>query len=75
MNEPTPLEKALATKLEQLLPDENAPAEVKTAVFRTIELLDLAGSIADLFTTKFAATGAALIDLGEDEDLDEVPEV
>lgn len=69
MDKPTPLENALAAKLQRLLPDENAPPEVKDEVFRTIELLDLVGSVADLFTAKFAATGTTFLDLSGDADL------
>ena len=61
-----PLEAALAAKLNQLLPPDDAPADVKDEVMRTIELMDMLGTVADLFTAKFVATGATFLDLSED---------
>jgi hypothetical protein len=60
---------------KQLIPDENAPEELKKEVFQTLDTLNLIGDLADLFTAKFSKTEAVLLGLFQDEEfLDEEKE-
>lgn len=60
---------------KQLIPDENAPEELKKEVFQTLDTLNLIGDLADLFTAKFSKTEAVLLGLLQDEEfLDEEKE-
>ena len=46
----TPLQEHLEQLFEQMLPEENAPEEVKNRVFDTIDTLVLVSDLAALFT-------------------------
>jgi len=61
-NEKTYIDKLLAEKLQELMPNEEAPEELKKEVFRTLELFDMFGEVIELFTTKFGATEANFLD-------------
>ncbi|GJM35374.1 MAG: hypothetical protein DHS20C18_43750 [Saprospiraceae bacterium] len=61
----------LEEQFKQLIPDENAPEELKKEVFNTIDTLNLLGDIADLFTSKFTQTKATFLDLTQNDDSEE----
>lgn len=56
----------LEEKFKQLLPDDNAPEELKEEVFNTLDTFNLMGDIVDLFTTKFSQSESHLLDLMQD---------
>ena len=61
--EKTPLQEHLERLFEQMLPKDNAPEEVKSRVFDTIETLVLVSDLAALFTVDFGQSEFELIDL------------
>ena len=61
--EKTPLQEHLEHLFEQMLPEENAPEEVKNRVFDTIDTLVLVSDLAALFTVDFGQTEFELIDI------------
>lgn len=64
------VDELLAEKFRQLLPDQEAPEQLKTEVFRTLDFLEMFGEIADLYTAKFSAAEMGLLDTiatGEDD--------
>lgn len=63
MDKKTALQKKLEEQFQALLPNKDAPAEIKEEVFHTLDLLDVVGDITDLFTTKFGKTGVQIVDL------------
>lgn len=56
----------LEEKFKQLLPDDNAPEELKEEVFNTLDTFNLMGDIVDLFTTKFSQSESHLLDMMQD---------
>lgn len=69
--EKTPLQEHLERLFEQMLPEENAPEEVKNRVFDTIDTLVLVSDLAALFTVEFGQSEFELIDLiGEEKQND-----
>lgn len=71
MTEKTDLQKKLEEQFQALLPEADAPIEVKKEVFRTLDLLEVAGDIADLFTDKFGKTSAQALDFLDTDTSDE----
>ena len=61
--EKTPLQAHLENLFEQMLPEENAPEEVKSRVFDTIDTLVLVSDLAALFTVDFGQSEFELMDL------------
>lgn len=61
--EKTPLQEHLERLFEQMLPEENAPEEVKNRVFDTIDTLVLVSDLAALFTVEFGQSEFELFDL------------
>jgi len=61
--EKTPLQEHLEHLFEQMLPEENAPEEVKNRVFDTIDTLVLVSDLTALFTVEFGQSEFELIDL------------
>lgn len=57
----------LEDKFKQLLPQEDAPQELKKEVFGTIETLTLIGDIADLFTAKFSIAQSQFLSFLQNE--------
>ncbi len=69
--EKTPLQEHLECLFEQMLPEDNAPEDVRSRVFDTIDTLSLVGDLTALFTVEFGQSEFELIDLlgkGKDSD-------
>jgi hypothetical protein len=61
--EKTPLQEHLEHLFEQMLPEDNAPEEMKSRVFDTIDTLVLVGDLVSLFTVEFGQSEFELMDL------------
>ncbi len=70
-----PIKKNLEDMFKQLIPDENAPEELKKEVFQTLDTLNLLGDLADLFTAKFSKTEAVFLGLMQDNEESEKEEI
>ena len=67
-DENNPIKLNLEDKFRLLIPEENAPEDLKKEVFNTLDMLNLLGDIADLFTAKFTQTEAVFLDIIQDSD-------
>ena len=67
-HENNPILANLEEKFKQLIPDENAPEELKKEVFQTLDTLNLLGDLADLFTVKFSKTEAVFLGMVQDDE-------
>lgn len=61
----------LEAQFKSLLPNDNAPQELKEEVFNTIDTLSLIGDIVDLFTTKFSDTETAFLQMIQEPESDD----
>lgn len=67
----TPLQEHLEHLFEQMLPEDNAPEDVKDRVFDTIDTLVLVSDLTALFTVEFGQSEFELIDLiGQEKQID-----
>jgi hypothetical protein len=57
----------LENNFNKLLPDDDAPKELKEEVFGTIETLNFLGDLADLFTVKFSQAETLFLDILHDD--------
>ena len=53
----------LEAQFKALLPDKDAPEELKKEVFETLDTLELLGEITDLFTAKMTKTEITFFDI------------
>lgn len=60
----------LEEQFKGLLPEEDAPQELKEEVFNTIDTLSLIGDIVDLFTTKFSHAETAFLQIIQEDESD-----
>ena len=67
-NEDNKIRENLEEKFKQLLPDDDAPEELKEEIFNTIDTLHFLGDLADLFTAKFSQTETQFLDLIQNDD-------
>ena len=65
------LEAHLMRQFQQLTPDAPAPEALREEVFRTLDLLDLAGEVTALFTEKLGRSGLEFFELLDDAPTDE----
>ena len=76
MSKDNSIKKNLEEKFKKFLPQKDTPEDLKKEVFQTLDMLNLFGDMADLFTAKFSKTEAAFLGLSEEEeDIDDEPEV
>lgn len=72
MSEKTTMQLLLEARFQELAEDRQErnemPAELRQEVFRTLDVIDTFGEVADLFTGKFGETTAEFIDLIESPD-------
>lgn len=68
MKDKNDLQISLEEKFKALLPEDDAPAELKKEVFQTLDTLNLVGDIVDLFTDKFIQTEASFLGLNNKEE-------
>lgn len=72
MSEKTTMQLLLEARFQQLAEEREErhemPAQLREEVFRTLDLIDTLGQVADLFTSKFGETTAEFIDLIEGAD-------
>lgn len=61
----------LEAQFKGLLPNDDAPVELKEEVFNTIDTLSLIGDIVDLFTTKFSHTETAFLQMIQEPEPDD----
>lgn len=70
-----PIKNNLEELFKQLIPEEDAPEDMKKEIFQTLDTLNLIDDIADLFTGKLVSTELDFLDLLDDNDIvEEEPE-